>query len=130
MPAIEKGKTANSGYYQVGAQVFNNKVAALYAATKAKQFPEFHLHDETFSLVPWTIPPTKSLEEVYKKLNNGKPETILPYLLKLNPANALEADIAREYVSNLDKDLIAKHKELNVIKDILKIFIKTLNIIL
>jgi len=32
----------------------------------------------------------------------------------------LEADIAREYVSNLDNDLILKHKELNVIKDILK----------
>ncbi len=61
-----------------------------------------------------------SLEEVYKKLNNGKPENILPYLLKLNPTNALEADIAREYVSNLDNDLIAKHKELNVIKEILK----------
>jgi len=78
-------------------------------------------------IVEWTealkhIQPngTTSLEEVYKKLNNGKPENILPYLLKLNPTNALEADIAREYVSNLDNDLIAKHKELNVIKEILK----------
>ncbi len=62
----------------------------------------------------------KTLDEVYKKLSNGKPENILPYLLKLNPANALEADIAREYVSNLDNDLILKHKELNVIKEILK----------
>jgi type I restriction-modification system DNA methylase subunit len=61
-----------------------------------------------------------TVEDVYKKLNNGKPENILPYLLKLNPTNALEADIAREYVSNLDNDLIAKHKELNVIKEILK----------
>ncbi|MBK8442863.1 MAG: N-6 DNA methylase [Sphingobacteriales bacterium] len=61
-----------------------------------------------------------TLEEVYKKLNNGKPENILPYLLKLNPTNALEADIAREYVSNLDNDLIAKHRELNMIKEILK----------
>ncbi len=61
-----------------------------------------------------------TLEDVYKKLNNSKPENILPYLLKLNPINALEADIAREYVSNLDNDLILKHKELNVIKEILK----------
>lgn len=61
-----------------------------------------------------------TVEEVYKKLTNGKPENILPYLVKLNPNNALEADIAREYVSNLDNDLIAKHKELNVIKEILK----------
>ena len=61
-----------------------------------------------------------TLDEVYKKLCNSKPENILPYLLKLNPANALEADIAREYISNLDNDLILKHKELNVIKEILK----------
>jgi type I restriction-modification system DNA methylase subunit/restriction endonuclease S subunit len=61
-----------------------------------------------------------TLDEVYKKLSNSKPENILPYLLKLNPANTLEADIAREYVSNLDNDLILKHKELNVIKEILK----------
>jgi type I restriction enzyme M protein len=61
-----------------------------------------------------------TVEEIYKKLNKGKPENILPYLVKLNPNNALEADIAREYVSNLENDLIAKHKELNVIKEILK----------
>ncbi|MEE1944724.1 N-6 DNA methylase [Pedobacter sp. KR3-3] len=61
-----------------------------------------------------------TVEEVYKKLTNSKPENILPYLVKLHLNNALEADIAREYVSNLDNDLIAKHKELNVIKEILK----------
>jgi type I restriction-modification system DNA methylase subunit len=61
-----------------------------------------------------------TLDEVYKRLRNSKPENILPYLLKLNPANALEADIAREYISNLDNDLILNHKELNVIKEILK----------
>jgi len=61
-----------------------------------------------------------TLDEVYKKLSNSKPENILPYLLKLNPANALEADIAREYVSNIDNNLILKHKELKVIKEILK----------
>lgn len=78
-------------------------------------------------LIEWTealkhIEPNgaTTLEDVYKKLNNGKPENILPYLLKLNPTNALEADIAREYVSNLDNELIIKHKELNVIKEILK----------
>jgi type I restriction-modification system DNA methylase subunit len=78
-------------------------------------------------LVEWTealkhIQPNgaANLEEVYKKLNNGKPENILPYLLKLDPTNALEADIAREYVINLDNDLILEHKELNVIKEILK----------
>jgi len=78
-------------------------------------------------LIEWTealkhIQPNgaTTLEDVYKKLNNSKPENILPYLLKLNPTNALEADIAREYVSNLDNELILKHRELNVIKEILK----------
>ena len=62
----------------------------------------------------------ESLDEAYKKLYTGRPENILPYLLRLDPANALEADIAREYVNNLDSELISKHKELNVIKEILK----------
>ncbi len=61
-----------------------------------------------------------TLDEVYKKLNNSKPEKILPYLLKLNPANALEADIAREYVSNMDESIVAEHKEIYTIKEILK----------
>lgn len=65
-----------------------------------------------------------SLDDVYKKLYNSKPENILPYILKLNPSNALEADIAREYINNLDNELIAKHKELNVLKLILKSKIK------
>lgn len=78
-------------------------------------------------LVEWTealkhIEPNgvTTVEEVYKKLSNSKPESILQYLVKLNPINALEADIAREYVSNMDNELIIKHKELKVIKDILK----------
>lgn len=61
-----------------------------------------------------------TIEEVYKKLKTGEPENSLPYLLKVNPVNALESDIAREYVNNLDNDLITKHKELYVIKEILK----------
>ncbi|WGQ11384.1 N-6 DNA methylase [Pedobacter gandavensis] len=63
---------------------------------------------------------TMSLEDVYKKLRNENPKNILPYLLKLNPINALEADIAREYLSNLDSGLIAENKELSIIKEILK----------
>ncbi|MCX6162492.1 MAG: N-6 DNA methylase [Ignavibacteriae bacterium] len=61
-----------------------------------------------------------TLEEVYKKLKNGKPEDALRYIKKLNPVNALEADIAREYVSNLDDNIVTEHKELNTIKGILK----------
>jgi len=61
-----------------------------------------------------------TVEEVYKKLNSSKPENILPYLVKLNPSNSLEVDIAREYITNLDDGLITEHKELNLIKEILK----------
>jgi type I restriction-modification system DNA methylase subunit/restriction endonuclease S subunit len=61
-----------------------------------------------------------TLDDVYKQLTNAKPENILPYLAQLNPTNALEADIAREYVSNLESNLIATHKELSTIKEILK----------
>ncbi len=61
-----------------------------------------------------------TIEEVYKKLKNGNPENSLPYLLKINPVNALEADIAREFVNNIDTQIIEHHKELNVIKEILK----------
>lgn len=61
-----------------------------------------------------------TLDEVYKKLSNSKPENILPYLLKLNPVNALEADIAREYVNNMDESIVEEHKEIYMIKEILK----------
>lgn len=61
-----------------------------------------------------------TLDDVYKKLYNNKTDNILPYLLKLNPANALEADIAREYIGELDNGLIVRHEELSVIKKILK----------
>lgn len=62
----------------------------------------------------------KTLDEIYKKLCNSKPENILPYLAKLDPANALDADIAREYVSNIDENIVAEHKEINTIREILK----------
>ena len=62
----------------------------------------------------------KTLDEVYKKLSISKPENILPYLLKLNPTYALEADIAREYVCKIDDSIVADHKEIYTIKEILK----------
>ncbi len=78
-------------------------------------------------IIEWTealkyIQPSEAntLDEVYKKLNNGKLENILPFLVKLNPANALEADIAREFLSNLDNEIITKHRELNIVKEILR----------
>ncbi|HEX2630528.1 MAG TPA: N-6 DNA methylase, partial [Chitinophagaceae bacterium] len=63
---------------------------------------------------------TTTVEEVYNKLNNSSPKSALPYLAKLNPTNALEADIAREYVSNLELSIVEEHQELFTIKEILK----------
>ncbi len=60
-----------------------------------------------------------TLDEIYKKLNNSKQQNSLPYLKKLNPANALEFDIAREYINNLEKNYLAKQKELYSIKEII-----------
>lgn len=65
-----------------------------------------------------------TLDEIHKKLGNSKPENILPYLVKLNPVNALEADIAREYVSNINENIVAEHNEIYTIKEILKSKIK------
>lgn len=61
-----------------------------------------------------------SLDEIYRKLKSSKPEKILPYLVKLNPANALEADIAREYVNNVEQTIVAENKEIYKIKEVLK----------
>lgn len=61
-----------------------------------------------------------TVDEIYKKLSSSKPEKILPYLVKLNPASALEADIAREYVGNIDETLAAENQEIYAIKEILK----------
>lgn len=63
----------------------------------------------------------KELDKIYETLQSNKSiHSAISAIKTLNFRSALEADIAREYVSNLDNDLIAKHKELNVIKEILK----------
>ncbi|MCD4698517.1 MAG: N-6 DNA methylase [Bacteroidales bacterium] len=61
-----------------------------------------------------------TLDEVYKKLNNSKPQTALSYLGRLNPANALETDIAREYISRMVGNVVEEQKELYSIKEIIK----------
>ena len=61
-----------------------------------------------------------TVDEVYKKLKASKPENILPYLLKLNPENALEADIAREYIATIDENILHNQKELETISEIIK----------
>jgi type I restriction enzyme M protein len=69
-----------------------------------------------------TIKPNGSttLDEVYKKISQTNPEASLPFLANLNPISALEADIGREYVSNLDENVLTNHKELSSIREILR----------
>lgn len=132
-----KVKKISEADKQMELKVFDQMLENRIQNEIAKRIDKAHNYSFNFAnykstisdsqIVEWTealkhIQPNSvtTLDEVYKKLTNSKPENILPYLLKLNPANALEADIAREYVSNLDNDLILKHKELNVLKEILK----------
>ncbi len=65
---------------------------------------------------------SNEVEKIYKSLqkNHTHPEITKIIVQTLNLGSALEADIAREYISNLDNDLITKHNELHVIKEILK----------
>ncbi len=65
-----------------------------------------------------------TLDDIYRKLTNRKVENILPYLVKLNPTNALAADIAREYLNNIDQKIIKQHKELDIVKGILESGVK------
>jgi type I restriction-modification system DNA methylase subunit/restriction endonuclease S subunit len=132
-----KAKKITEADKQMNLKVFDQMLENRIQNEIAKRIDKAHNYSFNFTnykstlsqsqIAEWTealkhIKPNgaTTLAEVYKKLSNSKPEAILPYLLKLNPANALEADIAREYVSNIDNDLILKHKELNVIKEILK----------
>lgn len=136
-----KAKKITEADKQMELKVFDQMLENRIQNEIAKRIDKAHYYSFNFAnyksaisdsqIAEWTealkhIQPNgaTTLDEVYKKLRNSKPESILPYLLKLNPANALEADIAREYVNNLDNELIAKHKELSVIKEILKSKIK------
>lgn len=63
----------------------------------------------------------KDVDAIYSVLqSNLSIESKKSAVKTLNLGSALEADIVREYVSNLDNDQIAKHKELNEIKEVLK----------
>jgi len=61
-----------------------------------------------------------TLEEIYKKLKSTLPESAASFFARLNPENALEVDIAKEYLNKIDNDFIIKHKELLLLKELLK----------
>jgi hypothetical protein len=66
LPVISKGKAATSGYYQVGSEIFNNKLEALYYASNNKQRPRWVFHDDVYGKFDWTTRPLLSLKEVYR----------------------------------------------------------------
>ena len=63
---ISKGTAATSGYYQVGSEIFNNKLEALYHASKNKQRPRWVFHDDVYGKFDWTTRPLLGLKEVYR----------------------------------------------------------------
>jgi restriction endonuclease S subunit len=132
-----KVKKASEGYKQMEMKVFDQLLENRIQNEIAKRIEKAHNYSfnmanykSTLSdsqLIEWAealkhiqANGASTLDEVYKKLSNSKPENILPYLLKLNPVNALEADIAREYVSNIDSSIVNEHQEIYTIKEILK----------
>jgi len=132
-----KAKKITEADMQMELKVFDQMLENRIQNEIAKRIDKAHNYSFNFAnykstlsdsqIVEWTetlkhIKPNgaTTLDEVYKKLSNSKPENVLPYLLKLNPANALEADIAREYVSNIDESIVAEHKEIYTIKEILR----------
>ncbi len=65
--AIEKGKLANSGFYQLDNLILNNKLETLYRASQMRKIPHWNFHDDAFGKVNWKIKPNKELSQVYKE---------------------------------------------------------------
>lgn len=61
-----------------------------------------------------------TLDEAYKKLKSATTDQAARYIAKLDPTNALEADIVREYVSGLDENVVVGHPELYTLRTLLK----------
>jgi hypothetical protein len=55
------------GYYTVGEQKLYSKLDAIKLHSKTGIHPEWHYHDEVFSSYDWTVEPTQSLEQLYRK---------------------------------------------------------------
>lgn len=65
--AITKGKDARSGYYEIGDEIYNNKIEALYQGSLQRKYPRWNFHDAVYSATDWHTRPTKTLAEVYKE---------------------------------------------------------------
>lgn len=61
-----------------------------------------------------------TLDDKFKKLYSVDSKKAITYLAALNPSNALEADIAREYLANLDESELKKAAELNKVNELIQ----------
>ena len=61
-----------------------------------------------------------SLDQRYAALQQSPLKDAIQYIAHFDPKNAIEADIVREYVSNIEESIIVEHKEIFMIKEILK----------
>jgi hypothetical protein len=55
------------GYYQVGQELFTNKMLALHCAGKNKSKVKWNFHDEIYSKKDWTKRPNGTLKDLYKE---------------------------------------------------------------
>jgi hypothetical protein len=56
-----------NGYYEVGNQIYLNKMEAVYQASLSHQPVRFNFHDTVFSQYDWTKRPVGTLKELYRE---------------------------------------------------------------
>ena len=64
---LQNPKTSVFGYYQVGDSIFDLKIPALLAASRAGISPTWHYHHDVYQKQDWTGPIKSSLDEIYQK---------------------------------------------------------------
>ncbi len=60
------------------------------------------------------------IEKRYKELQKAEPKTALQILASFNPDDALQMDIAREFLSKVDEKILKENEKLNELNEILK----------
>ncbi len=78
-----------------------------------EQFPQCHSERSEESQCP-------SIEKRYQELKTADPKTALKILASFDPKNALQMDIAKEYLSKLDKKALEKEEKLAKLDEILR----------
>ena len=63
---------------------------------------------------------SSSIEKKYQELKTADPKTALQILASFDPKNSLQMDIAREYLSKLDKKTLGQNEKLIKLEEILR----------